>query len=151
MLHSTALKELCNQKKYYLEKKLIRNGLRTAFHWTPWHCIYSILRNGCKNGQSKNGRLLHQGSYEVRCIVGSLKISLFLSSCLSIFFPPLSCVWVLVLNASRPPPPPVPSSSLLAPHLILILLISISSNFNLISFSSHLKASCDGRGRGQAS
>ena len=45
-------------KEILLRKKLIRNGLRTAFHWTPWHCIYSILLNGCKNGDgSKSGRI----------------------------------------------------------------------------------------------
>ena len=33
-----------------LRNSRLQKGWRTAFHWTPWHCIYSILRNGCKNG-----------------------------------------------------------------------------------------------------
>ena len=41
-------------------------GWRTAFHWTPWHCIYSILCNGCKNGRpesTKKGKI--GGSFSI--------------------------------------------------------------------------------------
>ena len=41
-----------------LRNSRLQKGWRTAFHWTPWHCIYSILRNGCKNGpDAKRGHI----------------------------------------------------------------------------------------------
>ena len=46
-----------------LRTKRIQEGWRTAFHWTPWHCIYSIVCNGCKNGRAESTKKGKIGVY----------------------------------------------------------------------------------------